>query len=207
MTQQESLTLIAEMIQQTKRRYSLEDGNVLLVWGYLSVITCLVTVGAGYLTHSGMANWLWFLIPLLGMGYTYWSARGKETEGYARTYPERIVNRTWTIIGHSAWVLSAICASFHYATGNHAVWSLMLIYALLIVGLGVVFTGIVLEEKSVMFGGCVGALCGVLLICAKLVGVSFSGWWVVLMYIVSFTLMLIVPGHIIKAKARRQLCA
>lgn len=203
MTQQESLTLIAEMIKQTKRRYSLEDGNSFLVWGYLSVVTCIVTEVVGLITQSPWAHMLWFFIPILGFAYTIWSKRGEE-KGYVQTYTDRIVNRTWSIVGYSAWVLSVICGVFHYFT-SPAVWGMMMIYAFLIVGLGVLFTGIVLEEKSLMFGGCVGALCGVILICAFIVDIHLSDRWVLLMYILSFTLMMIVPGHIIRAKARRQL--
>ncbi|MCF0163736.1 MAG: hypothetical protein HUJ92_00525, partial [Bacteroidales bacterium] len=42
-TPQESLEIISQMIESTKRRFRLSDGNTLLMWGYLSVAVCVIT--------------------------------------------------------------------------------------------------------------------------------------------------------------------
>ncbi len=37
LTEKESLELISAMIARTKERYMLGDGNIMLLWGYLTV--------------------------------------------------------------------------------------------------------------------------------------------------------------------------
>ena len=41
MTEKESLELITAMIQRTKERY-VGDGNIMLMWGYLSVVVAVL---------------------------------------------------------------------------------------------------------------------------------------------------------------------
>ncbi len=59
LTEKESLELIAEMIRNTKSKLELGDGNILLLWGYLSVGVAAMVYFAGMLTHSVYTNWLW----------------------------------------------------------------------------------------------------------------------------------------------------
>ena len=65
-TERESLEIITSMINRTKDRYMLGDGNILLIWGYLTVaVTALVWILLA-LTHNNAVNWLWFLIWIVG---------------------------------------------------------------------------------------------------------------------------------------------
>ena len=42
LTEQESINIIATMISRTKERY-IGDGNIMLLWGWLTIlVTCLV---------------------------------------------------------------------------------------------------------------------------------------------------------------------
>lgn len=60
--ERESIEIITSMIARTKERYSLSNGNIMLMWGYLTVgISALVWVLLA-LTHNPAVNWLWFLI-------------------------------------------------------------------------------------------------------------------------------------------------
>ena len=65
LTEQESINIIATMISRTKERY-IGDGNIMLLWGWLTIlVTCLVWLMLA-LTRNPAWNWLWFLIPVVG---------------------------------------------------------------------------------------------------------------------------------------------
>ena len=42
LNERESLELITRMIQETKNKLEVGDGNVLLIWGYVSVLTAIL---------------------------------------------------------------------------------------------------------------------------------------------------------------------
>ena len=65
MTERESLELITAMIKRTRERY-VGDGNIMLMWGYLSVVVAALVWIMLVKTHNPVWNWLWFAIPLVG---------------------------------------------------------------------------------------------------------------------------------------------
>lgn len=202
MTQQESLTLIAEMLNNTKRRYNLEDGNNLLIWGYVSVITALVVWATLFLTFSPWSNCLWFAIPIVGWGLQVLTRKEHPQQAYVKTYTDRIISGVWTFIGWLPFALSVICLVFQ-RFGYPQAWGMMMVYGLTFVGLGILFTGIILEEISMKIGGCTSVVIGSIITCAILSDVFLPAVWFFPAYCLAFTLMLIVPGHIIRAKALR----
>lgn len=203
MTRQESLDLIAEMIESTKHRYHLNDGNIFLFWGYLSVATCLLVWALLSLTANPLFNLLWLLIPIFGGLYTVFQKYPKKNKGYVKTFTDRIIGTLWSLIGSFAWVLLIICFAVQFFFG-HGVWFIMLVYAFLVVGIGSAVTGIVVQERSLVVGGCFSAIAGSLFLIAQLMHFPMKAMWVVPLYIVCFMVMMVVPGHIINAKARRQ---
>ena len=66
LNERESLELITRMIQETKNKLEVGDGNVLLIWGYVSVLTAILVYVLLLLAQTPQVNWLWFLIPLIG---------------------------------------------------------------------------------------------------------------------------------------------
>ena len=66
-SQAESLAIITEMIDRTKSHSHLCNGSILLLWGYLSVAVALAVAILLWLTNGHpAANWLWFLIWIVG---------------------------------------------------------------------------------------------------------------------------------------------
>ena len=65
MTEKESLELITSMIQRTRERY-VGDGNIMLMWGYLSVAVAALVWILLVKTHNPLWNWLWFAIGVIG---------------------------------------------------------------------------------------------------------------------------------------------
>ena len=61
LNEKESLELIAQMIQNTRRNLDAGSGNMFLLWGYLGVVVTLLVLAAVYFTKSPAALWLFFM--------------------------------------------------------------------------------------------------------------------------------------------------
>lgn len=64
-SEKESLEIITEMISRTKERY-IGDGNIMLMWGYLTVSVAALVWIMLVMTHNPAWNWLWFAIGIVG---------------------------------------------------------------------------------------------------------------------------------------------
>ncbi|MDE5639034.1 MAG: hypothetical protein K2I47_04470 [Odoribacter sp.] len=202
LTEKESLELIAEMIRNTKSKLELGDGNILLLWGYLSVGAAATVYLAGMLTHSVYCNWLWLLIPVIGYPAMKYLDRRKSSERSASTYVDKISAGIWEMVGGLSFAGMALCVGFMLFGYN--VWILMFIYAFVIVGFGAAVQGVVIREDSLIFGGIFSILAGGFIVCCVKAGILLLQVWALPLYILCFILMTIVPGHIINHKAKRQ---
>lgn len=77
MTEKESLELITQMIQNSKKNLRLGNVNVLLLWGYLCAITALVVYVLILITGNPLWNWLWLAIPVIGFPVMHWLKKRK----------------------------------------------------------------------------------------------------------------------------------
>lgn len=80
LSERESLEVIMAMINRTKERYMLGDGNILLMWGYVVIAVSALVWALLALTHNPAVNWLWFLIWIIGGIATPVMARKKQID-------------------------------------------------------------------------------------------------------------------------------
>lgn len=203
--EKESLAIITEMIDRTKNRLRIGDGNMLLLWGYTSLAVTALTLSVLIITEHPASNWLWFLIWIIGGSASARICRRRDCDSTVRTYIDNITSGLWSLVGSCAILITAICLIMMLAGGKDC-WVAMLVFGLLIVGIAVAIQGFIIKEKSLVAGGSVGILCGSLVMCFAISGISISIWWAFPLIAVPFLLMLIVPGHILNYKARR-LCS
>ena len=78
----------------------------------------------------------------------------------------------------------------------------MFYYAFIIVGLGATFSGLLLREKSYVFGGLFSIFSGFAIIICNLCQIPLLYSWVVPLYILCFLLMFILPAFIISRKIK-----
>ena len=202
-TEKESLEIITGMIERTKQRYSLGDGNIMLMWGYLIVAVSLLVWGLLYLTRSNAVNWLWFLIPLIGGIATPLMTRRNRLKGAAVSYSDRVVSQLWTAVGLSFLGLTAFCLVFSFVFKIDS-WVSMLVYSIIVTPIAEMIQGITLKEKSMIWCGAVALLAGFLTICCVTGGVMLAASWFMPLFIADFIIMMIIPGHILNCKASRQ---
>lgn len=62
-SEQESLELINQMIEQTRRDSTVGSGNTFLIWGYVCMVVSLAVFVAAY-TGPGAWGWLYLGIPV-----------------------------------------------------------------------------------------------------------------------------------------------
>lgn len=199
----ESIELIARMISNTRRRLCLGDGDIMLMWGYLTVSVSALVWVLLLLTHNQAVNWLWFLIWIVGGCAMPVMLRKKRTESGVVTYSDKISSGVWQIFGYSMLGTVALCLGFLLVGGLDA-WRVMLLVALLGVGYAEAVQGVIIRERAMVFGGAVGIAAGMVTACCIAAGVLLYVNWYLPMFIVAFVCMMIVPGHILNHKARRE---
>lgn len=202
--ERESIEIITSMISRTKERYHLGDGNIMLMWGYVTLsISVLIWVLLA-LTHNPVVNWLWFLIWIIGGIATPIMARKDAVKKGVTTYTDKIISRLWSVVGFSAIGCTFACLGLLLFCGVDA-WSAMFVFALIIVPFAEIANGIVLNEASYIWGGGIGLACGIVLACCIAGKVALAASWVMPLFIAAFICMTIIPGHVINYKAKKSL--
>lgn len=202
LTEKESLELITSMIARTKARY-IGNGNILLMWGYLVVtVSALVWVLLST-THQPDWNWLWFAILLVGCPTTAIMSRNQQHEYGAVTYSDKITSQLWTIFGVSEMVLALVCLGFALVGGIDC-WGAMLVYSILLAPGTEIAQGLIVKEKSLVIGGIIGLTAGLVTLCCVIGGIPLKINWYIPLFILTWTAMMIIPGHIINHKAEHQ---
>ncbi len=195
-SERESLEIITAMIDRTKERYRLGDGNILLLWGYLSVAVAALVWALLYFTGHSAVNWLWFLIWIIGGIATPVMAKRAGGEKWVKSYSDVITSRIWSVVGYSAIASTIMCLGFMLGKGVDA-WAMMFALALVLVPFAEIAQGIVIRESSLVWGGSVGLLVGIFTLCCLAGHVILYATWFFPMFMIAFVCMMIVPGHII----------
>ncbi|MCD8174216.1 MAG: hypothetical protein LUD76_12325 [Alistipes sp.] len=186
-TGQESLELIARMIQNTQRRFERYAGMPFVIWGYSAV---LVSVAVWLLvTRTGNPDWnfVWFDIVPLGAAGMFITRKSREKT--VTTYTDQLVGYIWKGVGFTA-VLVSIASMFGLVT------QILFIEALLI-NTGTAVTGMAIKLKYVAVMGFVGIV------------LSFAlpffnrSWYQILVFALIVAVTMVVPGHIMNAQGRK----
>lgn len=202
LTEQESLELITTMIRRTRERY-IGDGNIMLMWGYLTVAVAILVWVMLVLTHHPAWNYLWFLIMIVGGILTPVMARKEQSERGMKSYSDRLTSQIWTVIGYTSIAAALMCVAFLLVGGVDS-WMMMLGFALTLVPFAEIVQGIVVNEISMIVGGSIGMLIGIFTECCIAGHVTLYAVWFMPLFILAFATMFIVPGHVINYKAKHQ---
>lgn len=201
--EQESLEIITAMISRTKERLVKRSGNIMLMWGYLTVTVSALVWILLVTTHNPAVNWLWFLIWIIGGIATPIMAKKEEYQSGMKSYSDKLCSQVWSIVGFSAIAITFCCLGFLLFAGKDA-WSAMFAFAFIIVPFGEMAQGLIIRERSLVAGGAVGMASGIFTICCIAAKVVLYADWFMPLFIITFALMMIVPGHVMNRKAGRK---
>lgn len=199
--EKESIEIITSMIARTKERYMLGDGNIMLMWGYVTLCVSLVIWILLSVTHNPAVNWLWYLIWIIGGIATPVMAKREAVKKGVKTYIDSIISRLWIMVGYAAILSTIGCLALFFMAHADA-WAAMFIFALIIVSFAEIANGIVLNEKSLVIGGAIGLAAGIFVTCCIAARISLIATWIMPIFIIAFVCMMIIPGHIINYKAK-----
>ncbi len=200
-SEKESLELISQMIQQTKKDSAIGNGNIFLLWGYLCTFISLLVYAMTYISQDSGWGWLYMAIPVVGFItagiVTY---RKKRKYNTPNTYASSSINQVWYCLIMVFVFYAFRC--FRYMNEPQG-WAGMFLLGSLLPGIGAYCTGTILKDNGVRWCGVVGATFGVCVlhnICCK--GVHIELRWHLLMAFAMFV-SLIIPGHILNHKAKK----
>ena len=201
LTPQESMELIASMIQATRRRVATPDLRIALMWSLLVIITTVAACTCVMFTQNPWFNLIWLAIPCIGIPTHLALIRKKKGETQTKSYIDKINDNIWKLVGWLGCAISVVCLAFNIC-GYPQAWLAMFLYGFIIVGVGAAAQGIVIGERSYIAGGCLSIVSGFVVTIAVIAGISV-GIWAIALYLLCLVMMLLVPVIVIRRKINR----
>ena len=198
-TEKESLELITQMIQQTKQKLQVGSGNVLLYYGYTSVLIAIAVYALCHYTGHMYWHNLWFLmfVPILTNTFSR-----KKRQPAVVTYIDRAVHNIWNVINALLVLTVLTIVAMGWFTKEMPLISMMP-FALLYVGIGVACTGVITKEKSMTYFPVISLVISIYMLVTLITAGRFTLEWNLLAGL-CFLLMLVIPGHILNRKSLKQ---
>jgi hypothetical protein len=189
LTSQESLAIITQMINRTKRDY-LDTGLSSLLWGSVIIVCSLVTF-ANYYLQWPILGYIWFLtIGAVAPQVIIAIREGKQRKHKA--YDEPLMNGLWISFGVSMFILSYVLSTAP-APNETAIF-------LTIYGIPTFAVGLGRKFKPMLYGG---LACWVFAVLSL-----YSAFPYVMLYLTAGALIAwFIPGLIIRQrylKAKKQ---
>jgi len=186
LNEKESLDLIAGMIRNTQNKMQQNVGRPLLILGYISVIVALGIWFANLSTGDYRWNYIWFTVPVVGWALVF---KHNRKHHYATTYIDRIINYVWFVFGGGILIACSVSVFL---------WDFQGIFVTaLMMGMMTALIGLIVRVKSITWSGIAGML-------ISPVSLVLDDDYQKLFLAVLFVILLILPGHILSIKNKKQ---
>ena len=194
LNEKESLELIAQMIQNSKKNLQVGRGNQFILWGWLGAITSLAVMGMLMLTNNPMWNWLWFAIPVIGWPLMMWQMRKEEKP--VITFTDKVLKSVWLSIG--AIGMTGLLLMGLYAKNM----MLMLPGACILIAIGVFITATILDNRTLRIRTFSSLLLMMMASC-HIVFMKEDFYWYYITFSLGFIVMLVMPGYHLNKEAKK----
>lgn len=206
MDARESLELITRMIRNTRRRLERNSERPFLVWGYTTVAISLLNYTLNIVGAAPAWSLTWFLIPVLGLLLMRLFPAKKSSE--PRTEIDRIVNALWLACSLALIpiFILALCHGLQYRPSIYALIALVM-------SIGTTATGFIVRSKVYTAAGLLG-MAGTAALAlwdftlARLAATQEISSAIlnneILIFAAIFVVMMVIPGHIIGCRNRRE---
>lgn len=203
-----SLEIIRTMIADTSAHIDRTSGKYFLLWGYTTVIVSLFEYFVQlYLCNVQLALWAWFTIPVVGGIGTL--LLNRHSEQRPKSYVDRSISSVWSVLGFS-WGLMFVAALAYGAN--------ILFLTVVLMGMGTVITGKICQHKVLTASGKAAIILSLIFPAHRLLiseygtalhdsdtecfkAVIFSE---IIIFALIFVVMMIIPGHILSKRAKKQ---
>lgn len=199
MTAEESLSLITETLNSSRKEITRRSGKYYILWGALLTLFSIVIYLLWKLTDKEAWNNLWFAMPVIGFLLARLMSR-KDTETHVQNDVSRITQGIWTAFGIFACVVAAFTVIFsQWGSNIFRVFSVvngLTAEIILLFGLAECISGIALKNWIIKIAGLVTGLGGLAIYYIFIGGEE-------LMFIFTFAgLVLVATGLIVKRQYR-----
>lgn len=203
-----SIEIISKMIADTSAHIDNESGKYFLLWGYTTVIVSLFEYIA-QVCHLPipLCLWAWFLIPVVGgIGTIVLNRHAGVTR--PKSYIDRSISIVWSVFGLSFGMVFVAATVYHTS---------ILFLTALMMGMATVITGKICRHSVLEWAGKGGIVMSLLIPACHLVmreyGISLRDSGIahfeailyieIVIFAAIFLIMMVIPGHILCARAKQ----
>ena len=166
MTAQESLAIIAETVNNSRKDIVQRSGKYMLVWGIALTIVSLLVFILWKITGKEAWNYLWFAMPVIGLVPSILMKKKEATR-----LPDNTVSRMLGGIWRAFGVFSVSIAVFailyaHFGTSFFASLAVGISLSpmiLLLFGMAETVSGIAVKNRAIQVAGYVTGVGGIIL--------------------------------------------
>lgn len=166
MTAQESLAIIAETVNNSRKSIVQRSGKYMLVWGIALTIVSLLVFIFWKTTGKQAWNYLWFAMPVLGLIPSY-ILKSKETTRLPDNTVSRMLAGIWRTFGVFAVSIS-IFAILYAHLGTSVFTSIAVAISLspmilLLFGMAETISGVAVTNTTIKVAGFITGVGGIIL--------------------------------------------
>ena len=197
-TEKESLELISQMIQATRKNLVKGQGNYFIIYGYTAAILSIIIYTLLCMTHTPWwwAGWFLMFLPVIILSF-----KEKRNTPTVITYTDSMVNKVWQVMGASFSLTMLVILALSFIVGK-CDFMLMLPLCLLYTSIGTAITCLVIREKCLLYTPLVGFVLAIYMLMSYTINNSAAILWN-LYFGLSFVVMMIIPGHILNNKSEK----
>lgn len=200
LNEKESLELITQMINSSKKNMEIGQGNYLLVWGYFTTALSIILFTLIALTHNMIWSWGWMLMFVM---WPIMSYRQRQKPPRVVTYTDKVISQVWQVMGWMFIVTFLTIGIIEFSFARYIDFILMLPLSLIYCGIGVSITGIIIQERWMTYTPLIAFIIAIYMLTMLMIGEKATTLWY-LYFGLSFVFMMIIPGHIVNHKAKKQ---
>jgi len=200
LNEKESLELIARMINSSKENMEIGKGNYLLFWGYFTAALSILLFALVHFTQNHIWSWGWMLMFAMWPIIAY---KQKQKPPRVITYTDKVISQVWQVMGCMFILTFLTTGAVEIIFASHVDFILMLPLSLIYAGLGVSITGIIVQERWMTYTPLVAFVVAIYMLTMFTLDGKITILWY-LYFGLSFVFMMIIPGHIVNHKAKKQ---
>ena len=143
LTAQESLRLISESFNKSRKDILRNSAKYFILWGTLLTLTSLAIYLLWHFTGKPQWNFLWFAMPVIG--YPFAALFGKNSIAIPQNEVSKMLGGIWSVFGVFSITLSAIAV---FLVPMH-----ITLIIVIILGLAECISGVLLKNWPIIIAG------------------------------------------------------
>ena len=144
MTAQESLKLISETLNNSRRSILRNNSKGFILWGVLLTVMSLVVYFAWHATGNAVWNLLWFAMPAIGYPLSMLLYKKKDST-VPQSFVGKLLGQVWGVFGVFSLVFSALAV---FVVPMPITFTIVLL-----LGLAESISGVILKNWPIIIGG------------------------------------------------------